>query len=45
MVGAVLLLLVMFLVGPVVLFVAGAAWSALIGAAFSDDERTPTPAS
>ncbi len=31
MVGVVLLLVVMFLVGPVALFVGGALWSALFG--------------
>ena len=31
MVGVVLILIVMFLVGPVAVFVAGAIWSALFG--------------
>ena len=35
--GAVIILLVMFVVGPTALFLGGAAWSALMGLAVSDD--------
>jgi hypothetical protein len=36
-VGAVLILLVLFLVGPFAVFLGGAAWSALVGWMASDD--------
>ena len=46
MVGAVLILLVMFVVGPIGVFAAGAVWSAIHGWLESDaaDTRAQTPA-
>jgi len=41
-IGAVLVLLAIFLVGPVGLFVAGAAWSALNGWLLSEDADART---
>ncbi len=38
MVGVVLILLVMFLIGPIVIFVGGAIFSALIGWLLSPDD-------
>ena len=37
MIGAVLILLVIFVIGPIGLFVVGAAWSALTGWLMSED--------
>ena len=39
MVGAVIVVLVMVLLGPIVLFVGGALWSAFIGRALDEDRR------
>lgn len=44
--GAVIILIVMFVVGPTALFLGGAAWSALVGLVLSDDadQRSEAPA-
>jgi hypothetical protein len=39
MVGAVIVVLVMVLLGPIALFVGGALWSAFIGRALDEDRR------
>ena len=38
--GAVIVVIVMLLVGPVILFAGGALWSGFIGAALSEDRRS-----
>jgi hypothetical protein len=40
MLGAVLIVVVMLLVGPVILFVGGAAWSGFIGRALTEDRSS-----
>lgn len=39
MLGAVMIVIVMLLVGPVLLFVGGALWSGLIGRSLEEDRR------
>ncbi|MEW6472754.1 MAG: hypothetical protein AB1679_10820 [Actinomycetota bacterium] len=39
MAGAVIVVLVMLLLGPIALFVGGALWSAFIGRALDEDRR------
>ncbi len=40
MLGVVLVLVAMFVVGPIALFAAGVIWSAILGWALSDDADT-----
>jgi hypothetical protein len=40
-IGAVLILLVIFVIGPIGLFIVGAAWSAIIGWLMSEDADAP----
>jgi hypothetical protein len=42
MLGAVIVVIVMLLVGPVALFVGGALWSSFIGRALNEDRRRPS---
>ena len=44
MLGVVLILLVMFLIGPIILFVGGAIWSALFGWGVGDSVLPPDEA-
>lgn len=39
MLGAVIIVIVMLLLGPIALFVGGALWSSFIGRALSEDRR------
>ena len=40
MLGAVIIVIVMLLLGPIALFVGGAMWSAFIGRALNEDRRS-----
>jgi hypothetical protein len=42
--GAVLILLALFVVGPVLIFVGGAVWSALLGYELTEDAEAGAPA-
>jgi hypothetical protein len=40
MLGAVIIVIVMLLVGPIILFLGGALWSSFIGRALHEDRRS-----
>jgi hypothetical protein len=42
MLGAVIIVIVMLLVGPIALFVGGALWSGFIGRALNEDRGRPS---
>ena len=42
MLGALVMVLVMVLVGPILIFAGGAAWSALVGSALDTSRREPS---